>query len=133
MMAAADKKKGEGKKSEKVVVTPELRRIWITARKAWVTSYDSFHYTLSALSTKQADSLYDIVRVSLYRGSFVEILREHPELREMLKSDDDRICMHDIYESLSWRLGRKEEPPQDVKLKMGIKGRIGRMAPDLSA
>ncbi len=118
-------------KPEKVAVTPELRRLWLRIRNAWAASYGQFTYSLSSLDDKQAGLMYDLVKHSLYRNFFPEILRDHPELREFLKTDDDRLCMHDIYEVVSWRLGRSEPPPPDKELAERMKGGIGRKAPDL--
>lgn len=113
---------------KKIAVTVELRRIWYRVRKAWDISLDAFGNTLTLLSDKEAEQLYELVRHSLFKGSYVEIIREHPELREIVRSDDDRICMHDIYEALSWRLGKSEALPKDVAVTMKMKGRIGRDA-----
>lgn len=126
-------KTGESQpKPGKIEITPELRRIWIRARRAWVTSYQAFSYSLSTLDARQSGLLYEVVRHSLFKNSHAEILRTRPELREFLQTDDDRLCMHDIYEVLSWRLNRREKPPQDVRLSMNMKGTIGRESPDLS-
>ena len=114
---------------EKVVITNEIRRAWLRLRKAWGWSFEAFSNTLGLLNTKEANMLYDIVKHSLFKGSYVEIIREHPELREIVKTDEDRLCMHDIYEILSWKLGRKEELPPDRKISRAMKGRIGREVP----
>ena len=118
----------EERKETKITITPEIRRIWLNARKAWNISLDAFSNSLSLLSEKQANALYEIVKVSLYKGSYAEILRGHPELRTLVMSDEDRLFMHDVYENLSWKLGRKEPEPQDLKLFRNMKGRIGRSA-----
>lgn len=116
----------------KIAITPELRRMWFTLRNAWNMSLPAFANTLSSLSVKQANQLYDVVKVALFRSSYAEILHEHPELKPLIFSDDDRLFMHDIYENLSYRLDRREPEPQDLKLARGMKGRIGRGMPDLS-
>ena len=113
---------------EKIVITDELRGIWLKVRRSWNMSHTAFSNTVSLLSDKKAEQLYGLVRHSLFKGSYVEILREHPELREILRSDDDRICMHDIYEVLSWRLRKSEKMPKDIETTMRVKGRIGRDA-----
>jgi len=125
---AKEKKETKPKKSKKIVVDNKLRRIWWKLRKAYNMNYDAFVNTLYTLTDDEANFLYDIVVVSLFKGSYAEILQEHPGLRELVKSDDDRLFMHDIYEHLSWRLGRKEEFPEDIKLKFAMKGKIGRMS-----
>jgi hypothetical protein len=107
-------------------ITPELRRIWVRVRKAWVTSYPAFTYSLSSLSTGQADLLYGLVRRALFRGSAGEIVHADSMMREFMRSDDDRMCMIDVYEILSWRLGRQEALPPDVRVRQRMKGRIGR-------
>jgi hypothetical protein len=120
------------KKAEKLVITPELRRIWLGVRTAWNLGFQQFSSSLSALDERQAGLLYGLVRLSLFKGSYVEMLREHPELRPLLISDDDRLCMHDAYEVLAWRLNRSEELPREVRISQRMKGRIGREAPDLT-
>ncbi|MFN7990700.1 MAG: hypothetical protein U0R44_00935 [Candidatus Micrarchaeia archaeon] len=122
-------KKTETTKIEKVAVTPELRKIWLRVRSSWNLSLPAFSNTLSSLSDAEAGLLYGLVRHSLFKGSHVEILRAHPELRSIVKTDDDRICMHDIYETLSWRLGKSETPPPDVKLATNVRSRLGRGMP----
>lgn len=116
-------------KPKKLVITPEIRRIWLKVRHAWNWSYDAFSNTVSYLKQDEAEKLYDVVRLSLFKDSYAEMLHEHPELREIVKSDDDRLCMHDIYQILSWRLGKREEFPADKKIYMRMKGKIGREIP----
>ena len=112
--------------TEKIIITPQIRRNWLQIRSAWNISHAAFSNTLSSLSTINANLLYNIVKLSLFKGSYVDILREHSELKEIIKTDDDRLCMHDIYEVLSWRLNKTEKPPADVKLSAAVKSGIGR-------
>ncbi len=88
-----------------------MMKIWFRIRRAWDINKIVFRETLAMLSDKQANELYDIVKYSLYTNSYAEIVIKHPELKVLLKNDDDRFCMHDIYEYLSWRLGRQEPSP----------------------
>lgn len=122
----------EVKKPEKIVITPSVKRSWLKIRRAWVLSHEAFTSTISYLSNKEANELYDVIKHSLFKNSYADMLREHPELREIVRSDDDRLCMHDIYEILSWRLGRREELPKSVQTKMKMQGRIGRNVPSYS-
>jgi len=101
------------KKSDKVNVTPALRRMWIGLRKSYNISYGAFSNALSALSDEQANQVYDFVITALFKDNVAQILSKHPELKGLIRTDDDRICMHDIYENLSWRLGRREELPKE--------------------
>ena len=119
----------ETPKPEKLVVTPETKRIWLKVRHAWNWSYDAFSNTVSYLKQDEAEKLYDVVRLSLFKDSYAQMLQEHPELREIVKSDDDRLCMHDVYQILAWRLGKREKFPEDKRIYMKIKGRIGRDVP----
>ena len=121
----------EKKGPERVVITNETKRIWLKVRKAWSWNYEAFNSTVGLLNDKEANMLYDVVKHSLFKDSYVEIIRKQPELKEVVKTDDDRLCMHDVYEILSWKLGRKEELPKDKKLSEAIKGRIGRDMPIL--
>ncbi len=127
---AAPKVKEPAKPAEKakVTVTPKLMRLWLTIRKTYNLSHAAFSNTLSLLSEEEANMLYDLVKHALYKGSVAEILREHPELKPIVKTDDDRLCMHDIYEHLSWRLGRKEPMPSGRKViadfRQAVTGRI---------
>ena len=122
----------EEEKPKKIEVTSGLRRIWFRVRNAWNMSFDAFSNALTLLTDKEAEQLYEVVRHALFKGSYVEIIREHPELRELVKSDDDRIFMYDVYEKLSWRLGKSEKYPKDIAVRIKMKGRIGRdaTAPD---
>jgi hypothetical protein len=130
ILAGPDLKKDEKKsplkseipKAEKFTITPELRRVWVRVRQSWVTSHASFSYGLSMLDKKQAGMLYDLVRRALFRNSAGDVLKAHPEIREFMRSDDDRMCMLDVYEALSWKLDRREEPPSDVRLNQKFKG-----------
>lgn len=122
-------KEKEEPRPEKLVITPEVRRIWLKVRKAWNWSYDAFSNTVSYLKQDEAEKLYDVVRLSLFKESYAQMLQEHPELREIVKSDDDRLCMHDIYQILSWRLGKREKFPNDKRISRQIRGRIGREVP----
>jgi hypothetical protein len=138
-MTVLDMEKGEKAskapeaKKQKVNVTPEIRKMWIMIRQAWNTSPEAFTGTMTMLSSRQADSLYDVVKLALFKSSYAEILHEHPELRELVKGDNDRLCMHDVYEVLSSRLGRTEPFPPYIQLQMRLKGGIGRSNPKLSS
>lgn len=103
-----------------------VRAAWLRARAAWTRDRDTFASVMSLVDRKRSEGLYDVVRHSLYKESYVQMLRERPELREIVKSDDDRLCMHDMYEILSFRLGRKEPPPKTERAAVAIRGRIGR-------
>jgi hypothetical protein len=120
----------EKKTEKKKLITPEIRKIWFPIRKAWSISVPAFSNAISSLNDKQAGILYDIVKLALYK-SYWEILRQYPGMKEIMFSDDDRLCMYQIYENLSWRLGKKEPEPKDVKLIEGLKGGIGRQTPHI--
>jgi hypothetical protein len=117
------------KKPKKVEVTPRLMRNWLRIRKAWNISLSAFGNILSLLSDEEAEEMYELVRLSLFKSSYAEILHEHPQLRPILRSDQDRHCMHDIYEAVSFRLDKREELPPDRKISQRMKGRIGREVP----
>lgn len=116
------------KKPGKIVVTSQLRRLWFRVRRTYDISLEAFSNALASLSDEEAEMLYELVRHSLFKGNVAQILREHPEMREFVKTDDDRICMHDIYEHLSWRLGKKEPIPQEraiiTRFRKAVKGSI---------
>lgn len=114
-----------------VEITPEIRRLWVRIRQAWVVSYNAFNHAVAVLDRRQANLMYDVVKHSLFKNSHAEILREHPELKELIHTDDDRLCMHDVYERLSYYLDRYEKPPPDRRVLRGMKGNIGREVPDL--
>lgn len=126
-MAEAKPKKDEKKaqKAEaKFTATPELRKVWVRVRQSWVTSHAAFSYGLSMLNKSQSEMLYDLVRRALYKNSAGEVLKAHPEIKEFMRSDDDRMCMIDVYETLSWKLNRKEEPPSDIKMAKKFTGML---------
>lgn len=133
-MAKPSSKKKEIKKEKKeaprkkIEITNRLRRTWWRLRKAWNLTMKAFSGTMSRLTDAEAEELYEVVRHSLFKDSYVEILRARPELKELVKSDDDRLFMHDVYEVLSWRLKKKEPYPKDVDMIIRMKGRIGRDA-----
>lgn len=106
--------------------TPELRRIWLRIRKTYNISLQAFSNALSALNDKEANILYDLVRLSLYKDNPAQIIKAHPFMKEFIRTDDDRLCMHDIYENLSWRLGRKEPAPKHrqmiTRFRVAVKG-----------
>jgi hypothetical protein len=103
---------------------------WLRVRAAWGRGRDTFISTMSQLGQKQNEQLYDIVKCAVYKDSYVQVLRAKPELKDFLKSDEDRFCMMDVYEILSYKLGRREPPPKTEKGALAMKGdRIGRDAP----
>lgn len=116
------------KKKKKVEVTPKLRRIWLRVRKAYGMSYQAFSNTISLLNEEEANLLYDLVICALFKGSVAEILRDHPEIRELVRNEGDRVCMHDCYEYLSWKLGKSEPLPAERKVvasfRKAVKGSI---------
>jgi len=118
-------------KAEKIKITSQIRKGWFLLRNAWLHTLDVFSNQLAQISDKDAEELYKVVRCAVYKDSYAQILREHPELKELVKTDDDRYFMHDVYENLSWRLGKKEPLPKDKKLISAMKGKIGRAVPDL--
>ena len=121
----------EAERKGPIEITAEIRRLWIRMRQAWVISYDAFNHSVAILDDRQANLMYDVVKHSLFKDSYAEVLRGHPELKELLRTDDDRLCMHDIYERLSYRLNRYEKLPADKMVYQAMKGRIGRNMPDL--
>ena len=123
---APEKKAEPPAKPGKIVINKEMKTLWLRLRSRWYMNFTAFYNALSALSEKQANELYDIVKHSLFKGSYAEIIHEHPEMKELLKNDEDRLCMHDIYERLSWRLRRREPLPESLGLKEKMKSRVGR-------
>lgn len=121
----------EKNKEDKIVITPEVRKIWIRVRAAWGRSYDAFTGTMSLLDKKQSEALYDLVKHSLFMANYAVIVQKHHELKEFVKGEDDRLCMHDIYEVVSWKLGKSVQVPKDVTFTQGMKGSIGRSAPNM--
>jgi len=118
------------KKSDKVNVTPALRRMWIRLRKSYNMSYAAFSNALSALNDEQANQVYDFVITALFKDNVAQILSKHPELKGLIRTDDDRVCMHDIYENLSWRLGRREEMPKEKSMIVRFrKSNYGKIIP----
>ncbi len=120
--------KPEAKPAQKLLVTAQLRRIWLRVRNAYSMSSGAFSNALSLLSDDEADLLYNLVRFSLYKEGPAQMIKEHPEMREFVKTNVDRLCMHDIYEILSWRLGRREPMPKDraivTKFRRAVKGTL---------
>ena len=102
--------------ADEFMPSPEARKIWLRIRKAYNMSYSAFSNTMGLLNDKEANMIYDIVKHSLYKDNVAEIVRKTPAMKEFVKNDDDRLCMHDVYELLSWRLRRREEPPKDRKV-----------------
>lgn len=125
-----EKEKKQSKEKPFSLAEP-LRRIWIRVRQAYVTSPEAFAYSLSSLKDADANSLYDLVKHALFKGSIGEILRDTPALRPIIRNEDDRMCMIDVYEVLSWRLNRRESLPEDRKLVQAMRSGIGREMPDL--
>jgi len=115
----------------KAVITPDVRKNWMRIRSAWNLGEEAFTGTLSLMDNKKANALYDVVRFSLFKNSYADIVREHPEMKELVKNDDDRLCMHDVYEALSNRLDRREPFPSFIAMKMKLKGATGREITDL--
>jgi hypothetical protein len=107
----------------------DVRVLWLRVRAGWGRGREVFDNTMSQFSQKQSQQLYDVVRHAIYKDNYVQVLREKPELKEFLKSDEDRLCMMDAYAILSYKLGRSEPPPKTEKAILGMKGRIGRSAP----
>lgn len=129
----AAKKEAKGTPKKPAAISPQTRRAWLNLRRAWVTSFQAFSYALSQLDTRQSEAMYDMVKKALFKDSYAQIVQQHPELREFVRSDEDRICMIEIYEVLSWRLNRSEKPPPDRLAYRGMKGRIGRNVPEFSS
>lgn len=107
----------------------EARVAWLRVRFAWARGRDAFLSAMTGLTKKEMAQLYDVVCHSLYKESYVQILRENPALKDFLKSDEDRLCMHDIYGILSVRLHRHEPLPEIEKATLAMKGGIGRDVP----
>lgn len=123
VMIVANKKAPAEKK---IAITASLRKNWLLLKAAWLMNQGAFSSRLSLVPDKEADELYEVARHSLYKDSYVRILREHPELKELVKTDDDRLFMYNLYDILSWRLGKSEPPPKEQRPAARIKGSIGR-------
>ncbi len=117
--------KGNGKK-EKLVITNDTRRLWLKLRKAWNMELNVFSHTVMSLNDSDTKTVYDLVKRALFKDSYAEIVHEYPEMREFLRTDDDRMCMIDIYELVSWKLNQSEPLPPEKRLLQGMKGKIGR-------
>jgi len=121
-------KKAEKPEKKELEVTPRLRRNWLRVRKAYNMSMEAFGSVLSLLNEEEANEMYDLVINALYKDNVAEVVRANPKMREFVKTDDDRFCMYDIYETLSWRLRRKEEPPEYRKkidnFRLAVKKRL---------
>ncbi len=115
----------------KAVITPDVRKNWLRIRSAWNLGEEAFTGTLSLMDNKQANALYDVVKFALFKDSYAQIVREHPEMRPLVQTDDDRLCMCDVYEALSNRLDRREPFPSYVAMKMKLKGGSGRDITDI--
>ena len=108
----------------------ELWAAWLRVRAAWGKGRDVFMSTMSLLGQKQNEQLYDIVKYAIYKDNYVQALRARPELKQFLKNDEDRLCMMDVYDILSYKLRRHEPTPKTEKGALAMKGdRIGRDAP----
>lgn len=90
----------------------------------------AFSNAVSSMDRAQSERMYDIVKLALFL-SFSEIRMRHPELKPILQTEDDRLCMYQIYEILSWKLGKKEAEPKDVQMVEKFKGGIGRASFDI--
>ena len=101
--------------------------LWIRLRKWWETNPTAFGNGLSSLTKEQDEMMYEFAKKALFRNSVAEILKAHPELKELIRVDDDRMCMYDLYEHLSWKLNKREEPPEDVKIIGRTRRPIGRL------
>ncbi len=123
------------KKKEKLApykLTEHVRRLWIRIRNLWGFSNEAFYNALTDLKDEDANLLYDLVKLALFRNSWAQIVQENPALHTLIGSEEDYFCMIDTYQKLSWKLNRREEYPKDKKLAVGMKGRIGRLMPDFS-
>lgn len=110
--------------SKKLVITPSLRKNWLKIRQAYSISLDSFTNTLSSMNGKEANELYDMVKLALFKGSIGEIVSASPELRIFMRQEDDRLCMIESYEYLSWKLGREEPFPKGERIKVHLRRSI---------
>ena len=141
MKILAQEKSNKGKASDpkaaiksapaKAVITPDVRKNWLRIRAAWNLGEEAFTGTLSLMDNKKANALYDVVKFALFKDSYAEVVRAHPEMRPLVQTDDDRLCMCDVYEALSNRLDRREPFPPYVAMKMRLKGGSGRDVTDL--
>lgn len=111
-------------------ISPEAKKLWAKVKSAWIFRPSAFSHSLALLSVKESTMLYDIVKLALFKKSFAEVVHEHPELRELVKSENDRVCMYAVYEVVSWKLGRNEKPPGDMRLAVNTKSRVGRTYKD---
>ncbi len=102
------------KKDEKegLVITPRLKRNWLMIRKAYNVSLEAFGANISRLSEDEANEMYELIRHALYKDNIAQIIQEEPKMREFLRNEDDRLCMYEIYENLSWKLGKREKAPE---------------------
>ena len=117
-------KKASNESKQKIEITTKVRRVWLKVRKAYVRSFAAFASSLSMLSNDEAETLYDIVKNTVYKSGYAEVLHEHPELREILKSEEDFLVMLDIYENLSWRLKKSVPPPNDLKIQSSLRKKL---------
>ncbi|MBI5227783.1 hypothetical protein HY988_04310 [Candidatus Micrarchaeota archaeon] len=111
-------------KTKKIILSKTLIKNWLNIKKAWIRGLTAFANTLSNLSDKDASEVYEIAKLAPYKNSYVDILRANPELKLIIKNDFDRKMMWDIYDNFSFRLGKKVEEPDTVKLVTSMKSRM---------
>ncbi|MBN1170242.1 hypothetical protein JXA56_04410 [Candidatus Micrarchaeota archaeon] len=104
--------KKETASENKLEITPQLRRNWIRIRQAYNMSLGAFGNALSTLNEQEANQMYNLVINALYKDTVAQIVRDNPKMKDFVKTDEDRFCMYDVYENLSWKLNRKEDPPK---------------------
>jgi len=109
----------------RLILDERLRRNWIRVRQAWGIDAIHFSAALSGLSDTDGLMLLSLVSLALYHDTSAAALSASPQLKGFLRSEDDRFCMIDAYENLSWRFRVKVPPPSFRALSAGLKARMG--------
>ncbi len=93
-----------------------MLKFWLRIRKAYSISKDAFLKEILSLNEEEMNILYELSKKTLYKNFISEIIAEYPELKEYLHNETDLLCMYDLYDYLSWKLGKEEPPPEYKKV-----------------
>ena len=113
-MPTPKKKQKEPEKKQSIEKLP--LETWFKVKFGCKTDPVAFRTQMSMLNDKEANELYEVVKHAAYKKTYVEVLRDVPELKQIVRTRADFIFMLDIYRILTKRLGKTEPVPKDIAM-----------------
>lgn len=114
------------KQKPKAAVSETLKRNWLRIKAASIRNIAAFNSTISMINKKDTEELYSIAKFAAYNTDYARLVFQNPQLRELIKNQEDAFTLNLVYQALSFKLNKREPIPAVNRIYAGFAGGIGR-------